>query len=66
MLRWEFSELDITPVENRWDRGQVFDWLTCIDLLNLQIMSRPLRIEFPDAWYHVMIRAKLGHGAFFR
>jgi len=23
-------------------------------------MSRPLRIEYPDAWYHVMRRARLG------
>jgi len=27
-------------------------------------MSRPLRIEFPDAWYHVMNRARLGQEAF--
>ena len=27
-------------------------------------MSRPLRIEFPDAWYHVMNRARLGQNAF--
>ena len=27
-------------------------------------MSRPLRIEFPDAWYHVMNRARLGQDAF--
>ena len=29
-----------------------------------KIMSRPLRIEFPDAWYHVMNRARLGQEAF--
>jgi len=27
-------------------------------------MSRPLRIEYPDAWYHVMSRARLGQAAF--
>lgn len=27
-------------------------------------MSRPLRIEFPDAWYHVMSRARAGDEAF--
>jgi len=27
-------------------------------------MPRPLRIEFPDAWYHVMNRARLGQEAF--
>ncbi len=27
-------------------------------------MSRPLRIEFPDAWYHVINRARLGQEAF--
>ena len=27
-------------------------------------MSRPLRIEYSDAWYHVMSRARLGQGAF--
>ncbi len=27
-------------------------------------MSRPLRIEFSDAWYHVMNRARLGQEAF--
>ncbi len=27
-------------------------------------MSRPIRIEFPDAWYHVMNRARLGREAF--
>ena len=27
-------------------------------------MSRPLRIEFPNAWYHVMNRARLGQEAF--
>jgi len=27
-------------------------------------MSRPLRIEFPDAWYHVMNRARLGQESF--
>ena len=27
-------------------------------------MSRPLRIEYPDAWYHVMSRARAGHEAF--
>jgi REP element-mobilizing transposase RayT len=27
-------------------------------------MSRPLRIEFPDAWYHVMNRGRRGEGIF--
>ena len=27
-------------------------------------MSRPLRIEYPDAWYHVMNRARKGQQAF--
>jgi len=27
-------------------------------------MSRPLRIEYPDAWYHVMSRARQGQEAF--
>jgi REP element-mobilizing transposase RayT len=27
-------------------------------------MSRPLRIEYPDAWYHVMSRARRGQEAF--
>ena len=27
-------------------------------------MSRPLRIEYPDAWYHVMSRARVGQKAF--
>ncbi len=27
-------------------------------------MSRPLRIEYRDAWYHVMSRARAGHEAF--
>jgi hypothetical protein len=27
-------------------------------------MSRPLRIEFPNVWYHVMNRARLGQEAF--
>jgi putative transposase len=27
-------------------------------------MSRPLRIEYPDAWYHVMSHARQGQGAF--
>ena len=27
-------------------------------------MSRPLRIEFPDAWYHVMNRARFGQEVF--
>ena len=29
-----------------------------------KIMSRPLRIEFPDAWYHAMNRARVGQEAF--
>jgi len=27
-------------------------------------MSRPLRIEYPDAWYHIMSRARRGQEAF--
>ena len=27
-------------------------------------MSRPLRIEYPDAWYHVMSRARKGKEVF--
>ena len=27
-------------------------------------MSRPLRIEHPDAWYHVINRARKGQQAF--
>ena len=27
-------------------------------------MSRPLRIEYPDVWYHVMNRARKGQDAF--
>jgi len=27
-------------------------------------MTRPLRIEYPDAWYHVMNRARKGQEAF--
>jgi REP-associated tyrosine transposase len=26
-------------------------------------MSRPLRIEFPDAWYYVMNRGRIGRDA---
>ena len=27
-------------------------------------MSRPFRIEYPDAWYHVINRARKGQQAF--
>ena len=27
-------------------------------------MSRPLRIEYPDAWYHVMNRGRQGDSIF--
>ena len=27
-------------------------------------MSRPLRIEYPDAWYHVMNRGRRGENIF--
>jgi len=27
-------------------------------------MSRPLRIEYPDAWYHVMNRGRRGENVF--
>jgi hypothetical protein len=27
-------------------------------------MSRPLRIEYPDAWYHVMNRGRRGESVF--
>ena len=27
-------------------------------------MSRPLRIQYPDAWYHVMNRARRGQNLF--
>lgn len=27
-------------------------------------MSRPLRIQFPDAWYHVMNRGRRGESVF--
>ncbi len=27
-------------------------------------MSRPLRIEYPDAWYHVMNRGRRGEDIF--
>jgi putative transposase len=27
-------------------------------------MSRPLRIQYPDAWYHVMNRARRGQDLF--
>ena len=27
-------------------------------------MSRPLRIEYPDAWYHVMNRGRSGEAIF--
>jgi hypothetical protein len=29
-------------------------------------MSRPLRIEYPDAWYHVMNRGRRGEEIFGR
>ena len=32
-------------------------------IFGYQTMSRPLRIEYPDAWYHVMNRANHGHRA---
>lgn len=28
-------------------------------------MSRPLRIEYPDAWYHVMNRGRRSENVFF-
>ena len=33
---------------------QIYSWL----------MSRPLRIEYPDAWYHVMNRGRQGDPIF--
>ncbi len=36
----------------------------CCKLLQELIMSRPLRIQFPDAWYHVMNRGRRGEKVF--
>ena len=33
--------------------------------MDVQPMSRPPRIEFADAWYHVMNRARFGQDAFY-
>jgi hypothetical protein len=38
------------------ERGQVCCWLLIVSVLKVSIMSRPLRIEFPGAWYHIMNR----------
>ena len=37
-------------------RGQISDceWLTSSDRMDLQIISRPRRIEYQDAWYHAI------------
>ena len=34
-------------------------------VLRVSTMSRPLRIEYPDAWYHVMNRGRGGEEIFF-
>ncbi len=36
----------------------------CCKLLQELVMSRPLRIQFPDAWYHVMNRGRRGEKVF--
>ena len=46
------------------DNRHSYRELTYIDILCYQPMSRPLRIEYPDAWYHVMSRARMGQLAF--
>ncbi len=33
-------------------------------MLLIEIMARPLRIEYPDAWYHVMNRRRRGEDIF--
>lgn len=45
-------------------RGQVRFCLLC-DCLLYKNMSRPLRIEYPDAWYHVMNRGCRSENIFF-
>jgi hypothetical protein len=36
----------------------------CFVILKKRIMPRPLRIEYPDAWYHVMNRVRRGESVF--
>ena len=48
----------------QWNGGQVRSWPTWMRMILRGIMSRPLRIEYPDAWYHVMNRGRRGEDIF--
>ena len=37
---------------------------TCCFSVSVFYMSRPLRIQFPGAWYHVMNRVRRGEEVF--
>jgi hypothetical protein len=54
--------MGITPIRypNNVKRDQIFNSLTRTDLPDLQIRSRPLWIEYPDACHHVMTRGGRG------
>ncbi|MEN8136428.1 MAG: transposase, partial [Thermodesulfobacteriota bacterium] len=52
------SSMDKATIHIFKKRGQICCWLLRRCMLWLLIMSRPLRIEYPGAWYHVMNRGR--------
>jgi hypothetical protein len=46
------------------ERGQIFEFDKLVEIGKLRPITRPLRLQFPDGYYHVMSRGNRGEAIF--